>query len=156
MYSSRYIEKSITFSSLLESMRVWYFRLKARLILLTMIGSFQIFHSRNTYCFHFSQCMDCRDAVDSVSWINFHGQKQVNWGKVHLNGSIHVSEIFTDSKGPQQHIPSIRGTNFSCAKNMKQRMLRYFGKRVECARQCKFEPTSSAPHHVSTNALVSG
>ena len=77
-----------------------------------------IFQNRNTYFFHFRffRCIDCRDAVDSVSWINFHGEKQVNWGKVHLNGSIHVSKIFTDSKGPQQYIPSIRGTNFSCRK----------------------------------------
>ena len=40
--------------------------------------------------------------------------------------------------------------------NMKQRMLRYFRKSVECARQCKLEPTSPAVHHVSTNTLVSG
>ena len=35
---------------------------------------------------------------------------------MHVNGSIHVSEMFTDSKGPQQYIPSIRGTNFSYEK----------------------------------------
>ena len=99
-------------------MRVWYFRLKARLILSTMIGSFETFHTRNTYFlrFSFSRCIDCRDAVDSVSWINFHGQKQVDWGKVHLNGGIRVSEMLTDSKGPQQYIPSIWGTNFSYGK----------------------------------------
>ena len=44
----------------------------------------------------------------------------------------------------------------SPAENMKQRMLRYFRKRVECARQRKLETTLLALHHVSTNTLVSG
>ena len=44
----------------------------------------------------------------------------------------------------------------SPAENMKQRMLRNFRKREECARQCKLEPTSSGLHHVSTITLVSG
>ena len=83
--------------------------------------------------------MDCRDAVDSVSWINFHGQKQVNWSKVHLNSSIHVSEIFTDSKGPQQYIPSTRGANFSYGK--------YEAKNVEVFQKTR---GMSAPVQVGT------